>query len=76
MFCSGSRAPGSVLQNSGAEGHVCWLRDQFQQHSDGLSSQASSPPDAAAPTGNMTGTEDIGAPTGPVSGQLSKPRTR
>jgi len=28
--------------------------------------------DAAAPTGNMTGTEDIGAPTGPVSGQAFK----
>jgi len=28
--------------------------------------------DAAAPTGNMTGTEDIGVPTGPVSGQAFK----
>src|SRR2546427_8971313 len=28
--------------------------------------------DGATPTGNMTGTEDIGAPTGPVSGQAFK----
>ena len=28
--------------------------------------------DGAAPTGNITGTEDIGAPTGPVSGQTFK----
>jgi hypothetical protein len=28
--------------------------------------------DGTAPTGNMTGTEDVGAPTGPVSGQAFK----
>jgi len=32
--------------------------------------------DGATPTGNMTGTEDIGAPTGASRAKLSKPPTR